>query len=176
MKAFFRKWAMGKGRYLTVMSLILIGLVIFYPADLGTKLRGAAFSFALVLGTSFIPELGRNRKKQPHDEMRAEAEARAIEELPAAASIDVMRPLLAVHRTGDGPITIYMIIVPRIQGEVPVMIFPEHKFGRRLEIVELPDFAHLRRYLNEHKLRVVPQSGLADELGPTLFGDDWREE
>lgn len=175
MKLFFRRWASEKARSLTVPVLILIGLFIFYPADLGAKLTGAAFAFAVLLGTSFIPDLGR-KKKRPLDEMRVEADARALEELPSAASIDVMRPLLAVHRTDAGPITIHMIKVPMIHGEVPVMTYPEHKFGRRVEIVELPDFAHLRKYLNEQHLRVVPQGGLADELGPKLFGDDWREE
>ncbi len=107
--------------------------------------------------------------------MRAEADSRAVEELPAAASIDATRPLLVVGRSGDDPVSINMIVI-REEREDPILLIPEYRRKRPFELRYFSGFAELRSFLKAHELRVVPQSGLSDELGRSMFGNDWRED
>ena len=110
-------------------------------------------------------------------ELRAEADSRAVEELPAAAHVDAARPLLVVDQSGDGPVSMHLIIIREPEAsEEPILMVPEHRRGRPFALQYFPDFAALRSYLKAHALRVVPQSGLSDELGRSLFGNDWRED
>jgi hypothetical protein len=110
-------------------------------------------------------------------ELRAEADSRAVEELQGAAHVDAARPLLVVGQGDDGKVNIHMIVIrEQQQSEEPILMVPEYRRGRPFALQHFPDFAALRSYLKAHGLRVVPQSGLSDELGRSLFGNDWRED
>ena len=158
-------------RNLAIGVVIVAACLIFYPADLAAKLPAAGFVLALVLATSFIPEVG-SRNRPSLKTTRNEAKGRAIAQLPAAASVDPKRPLLAVPRTGEA--LIHMIVVPGDLDEMPILIRPEFKWGRRYKVLAVADFAELRRWLQERDFGVLPQSEFSDELGVQLFGKDWR--
>lgn len=170
------RWLAQKAPVLALFAVIAVGLVIFYPADLDSKLVAAGLSFTALFAASFIPPLGK-RKRQSLDQMREEANARAIAELPAVNRIDPTRPLLVVGPSSGRPPRVLAIVIREAVDDVaPIFLVPEYKVGRKFEMSTFSDFAQLREYLEEHELRVVPQSAFSDELGVKLFGKDWRED
>jgi hypothetical protein len=151
----------------------LLVLVLFHPADMGLKIGAASVIAAIVVAGSFVG-VDVTPRPQTRRQMFSDAESRRTSALPAVASLDLNRPILAIAVTGEGDATIYLVLLEDA-GKGRVIVVPATVRGRPPEGLEYESVAEARRALQRLGAGVLPQSDFSDKVATSVFGADWQE-
>jgi hypothetical protein len=162
------RWWRANGRYLLLMLVLAVPLVIFYPAELTTKLWGAALPISVFLLGSLL-YAPRSQKVPTRKEIFRSVAERESGPLPATSKIDDTRTLLAVNNSTEDPV-VYLVY---FEGLKPRMyLVPSHLRGRARETITFESIAEAREGLQKLGIGVLPQSDFTDRIGRELRFDE----